>query len=72
MAVTFSGGLSLSFEGYGRERAIDVKKGDQWQTSQLTEMEAAPSSAYSQLRALEWLVGTWEDKAGATILATHF
>ena len=27
-------------------------------------MEAAPSSAYSQLRALEWLVGTWEDKAG--------
>jgi uncharacterized protein (TIGR02246 family) len=44
--------------------AIDVKKGDQWQVSQLTETEASPPNAYSQLQALEWLVGTWEDKAG--------
>jgi uncharacterized protein (TIGR02246 family) len=50
--------------------AIDVKKGDQWQTSQLTEMEASPSSAYSQLRALEWLVGTWQDKAGDQTVET--
>ena len=50
--------------------AIDVKKGDQWQTSQLTETEASPSGAYSELRALEWLVGTWEDKAGDQTVET--
>lgn len=50
--------------------AIDVKKGDQWQTSQLAETEVLPSSAYSQLRALEWLVGTWEDKAGDQTVET--
>jgi uncharacterized protein (TIGR02246 family) len=44
--------------------AIDVKKGDQWQVSQLTETAALPPNAYSQLQALEWLVGNWEDKAG--------
>jgi hypothetical protein len=35
-----------------------------WLIPQLTETEALPPSAYSQLRALEWLVGNWEDKAG--------
>ena len=44
--------------------AVEVKKGDRYQVSQLTETETSPPSAYSQLRALEWLVGTWEDKAG--------
>jgi uncharacterized protein (TIGR02246 family) len=44
--------------------SISVKNGDRWLISQLTETEAPPPSAYSQLRALEWLVGTWEDKAG--------
>src|SRR5208337_2072771 len=44
--------------------AINVKKGDRWLISQLTETEAPPPSAYSQLQALEWLVGNWEDKAG--------
>ena len=44
--------------------AINVKTGDRWLISQLTETEAPPPNAYSQLQALEWLVGTWEDKAG--------
>jgi len=44
--------------------SINVKKGDRWLISQLTETEAPPPSAYSQLQALEWLVGNWEDKAG--------
>jgi uncharacterized protein (TIGR02246 family) len=52
--------------------AIDVKKGDQWQISQLTETSALPPNAYSQLRALEWLVGTWENKAGDETVQTKF
>ena len=50
--------------------SISVKNGDQWLISQLTETEAPPQSAYSQLQALEWLVGTWEDKAGDQTVAT--
>jgi len=34
------------------------------------ETEAPPPSAYSQLQALEWLVGTWEDKAGDQTVET--
>jgi hypothetical protein len=50
--------------------SITVKKGDQWQISQLTETEAPPPNAYSQLQALEWLLGTWEDKAGDQTVET--
>jgi uncharacterized protein (TIGR02246 family) len=50
--------------------AIDVKKGDQWQISQLTESEAPAPTAYSQLQALEWLVGNWENKAGDQTVQT--
>jgi uncharacterized protein (TIGR02246 family) len=49
---------------------IRVKKGDQWQISQLTETSAPPPNAYSQLQALEWLVGTWKDKAGDQTVQT--
>jgi uncharacterized protein (TIGR02246 family) len=44
--------------------AIRVKRGDHWEISELTETEAPSPDAYSQLRALEWLVGNWEDQAG--------
>jgi uncharacterized protein (TIGR02246 family) len=47
-----------------RYMAINVKTGDRWLVTQLTETKAPPPNAYSQLQALEWLVGTWEDKAG--------
>ena len=47
-----------------RYTATRVKKGDHWEISQLTETEAAPPNAYSQLAVLEWLVGTWQDKEG--------
>ncbi len=50
--------------------ATDVKKGDQWQISQLTETAAPPPSAYSQLQPLGWLVGNWENKAGDLTDAT--
>jgi uncharacterized protein (TIGR02246 family) len=43
--------------------ATQVKKGDQWQIAQLVETASSPPTAYSQLRALEWLVGTWQDQA---------
>jgi uncharacterized protein (TIGR02246 family) len=50
--------------------AIDIKKGDQWQISQLTETDAPAPTAYSQLQALEWLVGNWENKAGDLTVQT--
>ncbi len=50
--------------------AIHVKKGDQWEISQLTETAAPPPDAYSQLQALEWLVGSWEDKTGDQTVQT--
>jgi uncharacterized protein (TIGR02246 family) len=50
--------------------SVSVKNGDQWLISQLTESEAPPPSAYSQLQALEWLVGTWENKAGDQTVET--
>ena len=46
-----------------RYTTTQVKKGDKWEISQLTETEAPPPSAYSRLEALEWLVGTWQDKS---------
>jgi hypothetical protein len=50
--------------------AIHVKKGDRTQITQLTETLAPAPSAYSQLQALEWLVGNWEDKAGDQTIQT--
>src|SRR6516162_9309636 len=45
-----------------RYTLVKVRKGDHWEISQLNEREAPPLSAYSKLAALEWLVGTWQDK----------
>ena len=53
-----------------RYTAVRVRKGDHWEISQLNEREAAPPNAYSQLAALEWLVGTWEDKDGDQTVET--
>jgi uncharacterized protein (TIGR02246 family) len=50
--------------------SVSVKNGEQWLISQLTETEAPAPSAYSQLQALEWLVGTWENKAGDQTVET--
>ena len=51
--------------------AIHVKKGDHWPISQLTEAAAPTPSAYSQLQALEWLVGNWQDKTGDQTVKTN-
>jgi uncharacterized protein (TIGR02246 family) len=53
-----------------RFQVIRVKKEDQWQISHLTETPAPAPSAYSQLQALEWLVGSWTDKAGDQTVET--
>jgi uncharacterized protein (TIGR02246 family) len=50
--------------------SISVKTGDRWLISQLTETDAPPPNAYSQLQALEWLVGNWENKAGDLTVQT--
>jgi uncharacterized protein (TIGR02246 family) len=47
-----------------RYTLVKVKKGDHWEISQMNEREAPPQSAYSKLEALDWLVGTWQDKSG--------
>jgi uncharacterized protein (TIGR02246 family) len=47
-----------------RYTLLKVKKGDHWEISQMNEREAPPLSAYAKLAALEWLVGTWQDKSG--------
>jgi uncharacterized protein (TIGR02246 family) len=44
--------------------AIHVRKGDRWEIAQLTETASPPPTASSELRALEWLVGTWQDQGG--------
>jgi uncharacterized protein (TIGR02246 family) len=36
-----------------------VRKGDHWEISQLIETAAPAPSAFSQLQALQWLVGSW-------------
>ena len=45
-----------------RYEAILVKKADRWQISQLTQTAAPAPSASSQLQALKWLIGSWENK----------
>jgi uncharacterized protein (TIGR02246 family) len=50
--------------------AINIKKGDRWLISQLTETDVPAPTAYSQLQALEWLVGNWENKAGDQTVQT--
>jgi uncharacterized protein (TIGR02246 family) len=47
-----------------RYTLVKVRKGDHWEISQMNEREAPPLSAYSKLAALEWMVGTWQDKSG--------
>jgi len=57
--VTLANGTSETT----RYTAIRVKKGENWEISQLTETEAPPASASSRLEVLGWLVGTWQDKS---------
>jgi uncharacterized protein (TIGR02246 family) len=45
-----------------RYEAILVRKADRWQISQLTQTAATAPSASSQLQALKWLIGNWENK----------
>jgi uncharacterized protein (TIGR02246 family) len=53
-----------------RYTAVRVKRGDHWEISQLTETEAPAPSAYSQLQALEWMIGSWKDKSSDQVVQT--
>jgi len=56
--VTATSGLAEST----RYVAVLAKKNDGWQICQLTETAAPAPTASSQLEALKWLIGNWEDK----------
>src|SRR5271166_2446289 len=56
--VTATSGLTEST----RYIAVLAKKNDGWQICQLTETAAPAPTASSQLEALKWLIGSWEDK----------
>jgi uncharacterized protein (TIGR02246 family) len=56
--VTETSGLTSST----RYVAVLAKKNDGWQVCQLTETAAPAPSASSQLEALKWLIGSWENK----------
>lgn len=56
--VTSTSGLTEST----RYVTVLVKKADRWQISQLTQTAAPAPSASSQLEALQWLIGNWENK----------
>ena len=45
-----------------RYEAVLVRKTDRWQISHLTQTAAPAPSASSQLQALKWLIGNWENK----------
>ena len=45
-----------------RYLAVLVKTADRWQISQLTQTAAPAPGASSQLEALKWLIGNWENK----------
>jgi uncharacterized protein (TIGR02246 family) len=56
--VTATSGLTEST----RYAAVLVKKADRWQVCQLTQTVAPAPSTNSQLEALKWLIGNWENK----------
>jgi uncharacterized protein (TIGR02246 family) len=56
--VTVPDGLTTST----RYVAVLAKKNTGWQICQLTETAAPAPSAFSQLEALKWLIGNWENK----------
>jgi uncharacterized protein (TIGR02246 family) len=51
-----------------RYAVVWVKSGDQWLINSVRDLPAEtgdlPSLAYAQLKALEWLVGEWQDASG--------
>jgi uncharacterized protein (TIGR02246 family) len=56
--VTATSGLTEST----RYVAVLGKKADRWQVCQLTQTAAPAPTASSQLEALKWLIGNWENK----------
>jgi uncharacterized protein (TIGR02246 family) len=56
--VTSTSGLANST----RYVAVVAKRNDGWKICQLTETAAPAPTAYSQLEALRWLIGNWENK----------
>jgi uncharacterized protein (TIGR02246 family) len=64
--VTSPSGLTESTR-YG---AVLVKKTDHWQISQLQQTATPAPTACSQLEALKWLIGNWENRDAAQTVET--
>ena len=64
--VTSSNGEKQS-SGY---TAIHLKKGDEWLISRLFESPIPDPTAGEQLSDLAWMVGTWKDKGGGSVVET--
>jgi uncharacterized protein (TIGR02246 family) len=65
--VTATSGLTEST----RYVAVLRKKADRWQVCQLTQTAAPAPSASSQLEALKWLIGNWENKDADQMVETR-
>jgi uncharacterized protein (TIGR02246 family) len=50
--------------------AIHLKKGDEWLISRLFESPIPDPTAGEQLSELAWMVGTWKDKGGGSVVET--
>jgi uncharacterized protein (TIGR02246 family) len=52
--------------------AVHVKRDGQWLLDRVSEVEepAPPPSHYEQLKELEWMVGSWIDDNGGTMIQT--
>ena len=50
--------------------AIHLKKGDDWLISRLFESPIPDPTAGEQLSELAWMVGTWKDKGGGSVVET--
>lgn len=64
--VTSSNGDKQS-SGY---TAIHVKKDDEWLISRLFEFPIPDPTSGEQLSELAWMVGTWKDKGGGSVVET--
>ena len=64
--VTATSGLTEST----RYAAVLAKKNDGWQICQLTETATPAPNASSQLEALKWLIGNWENNDAAQTVET--
>lgn len=69
-AVVTTPGAPPSQSAY---RVIHIKRDGKWMIDRETEDEepAEPPSHYEQLKELEWMIGTWIDQDGGSVIKTQ-